>query len=125
LRKANALTISLAAEQSGQVVGHIASPVTISDGTSGWFGLGPVSVFPPVQIRGIGRALIEHGLSLLRERGAAGCVLLGKPPFYQRFGFANKSRLVLFGAPQEFFLALSFGSGSPQGEVTYPEFTDR
>lgn len=120
LREANALTISLVAEQSGQVVGHIAfSPVTISDGSSGWFGLGPISVLPSVQKRGIGRALIEHGLSLLRERGAAGCVLLGEPSFYERFGFANKSSLVLSGAPQEFFLALSFGSGSPQGEVTY------
>ncbi|MCD6681969.1 MAG: N-acetyltransferase [Burkholderiaceae bacterium] len=120
LREANALAISLVAEQSGQVVGHIAfSPVTISDGASGWFGLGPVSVLPSVQKRGIGRALIERGLSLLREYGAAGCVLLGEPSFYGRFGFANTPRLVLSGVPQEFFLALSFGSGSPQGEVTY------
>lgn len=120
LREANALTISLVAEQSGQVVGHIAfSPVTISDGTSGWFGLGPVSVLPSVQKQGIGRTLIERGLSLLRERGAAGCVLLGEPAFYGRFGFANSPGLVLSGVPKEFFLAFSFGSGSPQGEVTY------
>lgn len=120
LREANALAISLVAEQSGQVVGHIAfSPVTISDGSSGWFGLGPVSVLPSVQKRGIGRALIERGLSLLRECGAAGCVLLGEPSFYGRFGFVNTPRLILSGVPQEFFLALSFGSGSPQGEVTY------
>lgn len=120
LRQANALTISLVAESSGQVVGHIAfSPVTISDGSSGWFGLGPVSVLPSLQKQGIGRVLIERGLSLLRERGAAGCVLLGEPPYYGRFGFVNYPRLVLSGVPQEFFLALPFGSGSPQGEVTY------
>ena len=120
LRDADALAISLVAEQSGQVVGHIAfSPVTISDDTSGWFGLGPVSVLPSAQKQGIGRALIERGLSLLRERGAAGCVLLGEPSFYGRFGFANTPRLVLSGVPQEFFLALSFGSGFPQGEVIY------
>lgn len=120
LRKANALAISLVAEQSGQVVGHIAfSPVTISDGAPGWFGLGPVSVLPSARKRGIGRALIERGLSLLHERGAAGCVLLGEPSFYGRFGFANTPRLILSGVPQEFFLALSFGSGCPQGEVTY------
>lgn len=120
LRKANALAISLVAEESGQVAGHIAfSPVTISDGAPGWFGLGPVSVLPSAQKRGIGRALIERGLSLLHERGAAGCVLLGELSFYGRFGFANTPRLVLSGVPQEFFLALSFGSGCPQGEVTY------
>ncbi|WP_235048816.1 GNAT family N-acetyltransferase [Methylomonas sp. MK1] len=94
LREANVLTISLVAEQSNEVVGHIAfSPVTISDGTSGWFGLGPVSVLPSVQKRGIGRALIEHGLSQLRELGADGCVLLGEPSFYKRFGFSNSPGL--------------------------------
>lgn len=119
LRKAKALTISLVAEQA-RVVGHIAfSPVTISDGTPGWFGLGPVSVLPSVQRQGIGRALVEAGLSRLRERGAAGCVLLGEPLFYRRFGFVNDPRLVLPGVPQAFFLALPFGSSAPQGEVTY------
>lgn len=89
LRKANALTISLVAEQA-QVVGHIAfSPVIISDGTLGWFGVGPVSVLPSFQKQGIGRSLIESGLSLLRERGAACCVLLGEPTFYRRFGFVK------------------------------------
>jgi putative acetyltransferase len=76
-------------------------------------------VHPSVQKQGIGRALIEHGLSLLRTHGAAGCVLLGEPRFYSRFGFANHQGLVLPGVPQEFFLALSFGSCFPQGEVTY------
>ena len=50
LRESKALTISLVAEIDGQVVGHIAfSPVTISDGTIGWYGLGPVSVLPEYQ----------------------------------------------------------------------------
>lgn len=120
LREANALTISLVAELSGQVVGHVAfSPVAISDGSTGWFGLGPVSVSPLVQKQGIGRSLIEDGLSRLRERGAAGCVLVGEPSFYCRFGFANHSGLLLPGVPPEFFLALPFGSALPQGEVAF------
>jgi putative acetyltransferase len=45
LRDANALTISLVAVVEKKVVGHIAlSPVTISDGSPGWYGLGPISV---------------------------------------------------------------------------------
>jgi len=120
LREANALTISLVAELSGQVVGHIAfSPVAISDGSIGWFGVGPVSVLPPAQKRGIGRSLIEGGLSLLRQRGAAGCVLVGEPSFYSRFGFANCPGLLLPGVPPEFFLVLPFGLASPHGEVTF------
>ena len=42
LRAANALAVSLVAEVEGRVVGHIAfSPVTMSDGTPNWYGLGP------------------------------------------------------------------------------------
>ena len=50
LRAAKALTVSLVAEVDGRVIGHIAfSPVTISDGTRDWYGLGPVSVLPAYQ----------------------------------------------------------------------------
>ncbi len=55
LRAAGALTLSLVAEQDGRVVGHIAfSPVNFSDGTEGWYGLGPVSVAPEFQGQGDG-----------------------------------------------------------------------
>ena len=90
LRKANALTVSLVAEIDGQVVGHIAfSPVTISDGSTGWYGLGPVSVFPEHQKKGIGKSLIHEGLSLLKKKGGQGCVLVGHPDYYLRLGFQN------------------------------------
>jgi putative acetyltransferase len=55
LRKAGLLKISLVADAQGTVVGHVAvSPVSISDGASGWFGLGPISVVPEHQCRGVG-----------------------------------------------------------------------
>ena len=64
LRSAKALTVSLVAEVDGIVVGHIAfSPVTMSDGSKDWYGLGPVSVHPDFQRMGIGKALIQEGLS--------------------------------------------------------------
>ena len=47
LREANALAVSLIAEADGQVAGHIAfSPVTISDGSLDWYGLGPSQSCP-------------------------------------------------------------------------------
>lgn len=120
LRKANALPVSLVAEHSSSVVGHIAfSPVTISDGSRNWYGLGPISVLPEFQRQGIGSALIERGLGMLQALGADGCILLGNRTFYGRFGFTNVPGLVLAGVPQEFFLSLSFGSASAHGEVTY------
>ena len=63
LRAAKALTVSLVAEAEGRVIGHIAfSPVTISDGTPNWYGLGPVSVLPEHQRKGTGKALINERL---------------------------------------------------------------
>jgi len=87
LRAARALTVSLVAEMEGQVIGHIAfSPVTISDGTPDWFGLGPVSVLPAYQRQGVGSALIREGLSRLRAMKARGCCLVGHPEYYRKFG---------------------------------------
>jgi putative acetyltransferase len=120
LRAANALTISLVAEIDGRVVGHIAfSPVIISDGSLNWYGLGPVSVLPEYQRQGIGKSLIQDGLSLLKGLGSQGCVLVGDPNYYKRFGFRNIPDLVHEGIPQEVFLALPFSEKIPQGIVVF------
>ncbi len=122
LRAAKALTMSLVAEVDGRVIGHIAfSPVTISDGTRNWYGLGPVSVLPEYQRQGIGKALIQEGLLRLKEMNAQGCCLVGHPDYYRKFGFRNMSGLVLEGVPQEVFFALSFDGHIPQGAVTFHE----
>lgn len=125
LREAGALTLSLVAEVDGGVVGHIAfSPVAISDGSTRWFGLGPVSVLPSFQRRGIGSALVEAGLERLRAMDAHGCVLLGEPQLYSRFGFAHDPKLVLAGVPPEFFMTLSLGTSRAEGVVSYhPAFS--
>jgi putative acetyltransferase len=122
LRSAKALTLSLVAEVDGRVVGHIAfSPVTISDGTMNWYGLGPVSVLPEYQRRGIGKALILKGLSRLKDLNAKGCCLVGHPEYYRQFGFENVAGLVHEGVPQEVFFALSFDGYVPQGDVIFHE----
>ncbi len=122
LRGAKALTISLVAEAEGLVVGHIAfSPVTIADGATGWYGLGPVSVLPEHQRKGIGKALIRAGLSRLQDLNAKGCCLVGHPDYYGRFGFEHVAGLFHEGVPQEAFFALSFDGRMPQGEVRFHE----
>jgi putative acetyltransferase len=122
LRAAKALTVSLVAESDSRVIGHIVfSPVTISDGTQGWYGLGPVSVLPEYQRRGIGKALIHEGLSRLKGMQARGCCLVGHPEYYKKFGFTNMPGFVHKGVPQEVFLALSFDGHVPHGEVTFHE----
>jgi putative acetyltransferase len=122
LRAADALTVSLVAEVNGRVIGHIAfSPVTMSDGTPNWYGLGPVSVLPEHQRQGIGKALIWEGLSRLKDLNARGCCLVGHPDYYKKFGFKNISGLMLEGVPQDVFFALSFDGRTPQGTVTFQE----
>jgi putative acetyltransferase len=122
LRAAKALTVSLVAEVNGRVIGHIAfSPVTISDGTQNWYGLGPVSVLPTYQQQGIGKALIQEGLSRLKDMNAKGCCLVGHPDYYRKFGFENVPGLVHEGVPQEVFFALSFDGRYPQGTVAFHE----
>lgn len=122
LRAAKALPISLVAEAHGRVIGHIAfSPVAISDGTPGWYGLGPVSVLPANQRQGIGQALIQEGLARLRGMNARGCCLVGHPDYYRKFGFRNMPELVLEGVPQEVFFALPFDEHIPHGTVTFHE----
>lgn len=122
LRAANVLTVSLVAEADGRVVGHIAfSPVTMSDGTEGWYGLGPVSVHPDFQREGIGKALIKEGLSRLKDIHAKGCCLVGHPQYYRQFGFENVEGLVYEGVPPEVFFVLSFDGTLPEGHVLFHE----
>lgn len=120
LRRCDALSLSLVAEIDAKVAGHVAfSPVTISDGTEKWYGLGPLSVEPSLQGKGIGKALVNAGLDELRKQGASGCVLVGSPVYYGRFGFAARPDLLYPGVPPEYFVCLSFDGSWPSGEVTY------
>jgi putative acetyltransferase len=120
LRVAKALSVSLVAELDGNVIGHIAfSPVTISDATRNWYGLGPVSVSPEHQRKGVGKALIQEGLSRLKSMKATGCCVVGHPDYYRKFGFENPSGLAYEGVPPEVFFTLSFDGHTPQGTVAF------
>ena len=49
--------------------------------------LGPLTVDPAFENRGIGAALIERALDAAREAGHALVLLVGDEPYYARFGF--------------------------------------
>lgn len=120
LRDKWALSVSLVAEAEGAVVGHAAySMVALSDGTPGWYGLGPISVLPAHQRNGIGTRLIETGLHMLKERGAAGCVVLGDPNYYMRHGFIQHTGLIYAGAPAAYFMAIGFSGPFPKAAVQF------
>ena len=104
LRKLGQISLSLVAVDCEDLVGQVTfSPVTLSDGSRPWFGLGPISVTPDRQDEGIGGQLIWAGLDEIDCRGALGCVLTGNPIYYQRFGFQPSPRNVPEEESAEFF----------------------
>lgn len=120
LRRAGQLTVSLVAARGPELIGHVAiSPVSLSTGETGWHGLGPLSVHPLWQKRGVGSALVNTALERLRQLNSAGCVLLGEPAYYSRFGFKAWPGLVLPGVPAGYFQALPFGTDVPSAEASY------
>ena len=122
LRSRQQLSLSLVALDGGQIVGHVAvSPVRLSSNDANWYGLGPISVLPQYQGKGIGQQLVHEVLRQLKNSGAHGCVLLGDPHYYQKFGFRADSRLVLANVPAEYFQMMSFKTTVPQAEVFYDD----
>lgn len=127
LREDDALSLALVAEEAGKVIGYLAaSPVTIDGAYLGWLGLGPLAVLPARQRAGIGSALAEACLRRLRADGVAGCVLVGDPAYYARFGFVVDDTLVFPGIPAQYCQALRLQpqAVAVRGEVAFhPAFT--
>ncbi|MCM8624783.1 N-acetyltransferase [Accumulibacter sp.] len=110
----------MVAEAQGRIVGDVAiCAVTLTDGPAGWYALGPVSVEPSMQRTGVGSELVRAGLQRLIELDAKGCVMLGDPAFYSRFGFAHQPELRDPGPSAGYFVALSFLPSRPQGQVRH------
>lgn len=119
LRKHGALTLSLVAVAGDKVVGHVAfSPARARDSEL-WYALGPVAVEPTLQAQGIGSRLINEGIGQLRSMQAAGCILVGDPNYYARFGFKPFPELAPEGEPPEYFMILPLAIVSPSSVVSF------
>ena len=83
--------LSLVAEDHGQVVGHVMFTRSLLDAPRRLVEvqvLSPLAVMPEHHKRGIGSALVRHGLQVLAERAVPLVFLEGDPGYYSRFGFA-------------------------------------
>ncbi len=125
LRDSHKLTLSLVASENGAIVGHVGfSRIFVDSCDYDWFGLAPLSVLPNYQGCGIGETLVKKGLEELQNEGAKGCVLLGNPEYYSRFGFKHDENLRLPGVPQSYFLALAFNKSIPHGNASFDSAFD-
>jgi predicted N-acetyltransferase YhbS len=77
--------------------------------------LGPLTVDPAFENRGIGGALMSRSVAAARERGHALVLLIGDEPYYARFGFKRipPGQLAMPGpVDPERFLALELVEGA-------------
>lgn len=118
LRADDALTLSLVAEDRGEVVGYLAASKARIGAQDGWGLIGPLVVLPTRHGQGIGSALMAEAILRLRAT-CKGAALVGDPRYYGRFGFSAFPGLGVGGCPPEFVQALPFDAMEPRGEVIH------
>ncbi len=120
LWRSGAATVALVAEDNGVIVGQVAfSKVLVGGRELDWYGCGPVSVLPARHKQGIGSTLMRAGLEKLRALGSKGCVVVGDPNYYRRFGFENTDAMQEPEVPPQYFMAQRFAGDMPSGDVTF------
>ena len=120
-------TISLVADEGGEIVGHIMfSPVDLSGHPDlKIMGLAPMAVLPIYQRTGIGTKLVRAGLEECENLEFGAVVVLGHPEYYSRFGFVPSSSFELsceYEVPDDVFMAREIQEGYLRGAtgiITY------
>lgn len=82
--------LSFVAERNGRIIGHVLFTRSLLDAPQRLVDvvvLSPLSVIPAEQGRGVGSALVAHGLETTRARQEPLVFLEGSPAYYARFGF--------------------------------------
>ncbi|RGP38868.1 GNAT family N-acetyltransferase [Pseudotabrizicola alkalilacus] len=118
LRAEDALTLSLVADDRGEVIGYLAASEARIGAQGGWGLIGPLAVLPSRHRQGIGSALMVEAIRRLKAT-CRGAVLIGSPRYYHRFGFRTFPGLKVEGCPPEVVLALPFDATEPKGEVIH------
>jgi putative acetyltransferase len=126
LVKDDAVWLELVAELDKKIVGHILFfPIGVF-GKLGGLGLGPMSVEPKFQKKGIGSDLINFGLNEAQQAGVPIVFVLGHEKYYPKFGFsveATKDFESIYKGPH--FMARRFRYGPPMsGKLIYPDAFD-
>ncbi|MEP0779908.1 N-acetyltransferase [Microcoleus sp. ZQ-A2] len=125
--------LSIVAVEAGEVLGHILfSPIVIETQPQSVpaLALAPLAVTPARQREGIGRQLVQVGLSKCRELGHQIVVVLGHSDYYPSFGFQKASQFGVqapFPVPDEAFMVLELQPGALMGVsgiVRYPAYFD-
>ena len=77
--------------------------------------VGPLSVLPEIQKKGIGSTLMNKSIAAAKELGYTAMILFGNPAYYHRFGFKNAAEYQITtkdGQNFDPFMALELQAGS-------------
>ena len=114
---------SVVAEVGGNIVGHVIATRGWVDGDIPLLGLGPISVAPEHQGRGIGGALLNEIRDRATAAGERAIVLLGHTGYYPRFGYVPAIPAGILPSDMswgEHFMALALdGRSLPTGNFRY------
>jgi len=135
LRQSNVPIISLVAECSDIIAGHVFFSEVKLDGHCQEIricGLAPMAVLPEYQRQGIGSQLVTEGMKACRQAGYSAVVVLGHRQFYPRFGFEPSVNFRItseFDVPDEVFMirelskdALTNCSGTIRYHAAFKQF---
>jgi len=122
--------LAYVAELDGELVGNIMYTLSKVVGEPGdehtVLTIGPVSVLPRYQSKGIGTTLMEYTIDRAIELGYRAIILYGHPEYYPRFGFKNAEIYGITtpeGANLDPFMALELYDGALNG-ITGKHYCD-
>lgn len=118
-------TVAADPDEGDAIVGHIvASLITLEpDPGVTCLGIAPLSVVPGRQGEGIGGMLMRHLIGAARAEALDALFLLGRPDYYQRFGFTQTHIGNSYGA-SEAFMALELAAGCLQAVQASAHYVD-
>ncbi len=80
------LSFSVRSPLSGELLGTLRFWTVLIDGETALL-LGPLAVQPDLQGKGIGKALVNHGLNEAKKMGYRLCFVVGEQLYYAPYGF--------------------------------------
>ena len=102
--------LNLVAVEKGKIMGHVAVVRGRIEGDDGnrheVLTLGPISVLPKFQQKGIGTKLITEVKHRAKEMGYTAILLCGNPAFYTRVGFVAAEKYCIRNSENMFMDAL-------------------